>query len=567
MARVVWVGPSRDWPSLGFALVDWLERFLVHGPGDVQGDPLELDDELAQFIIDCYRVHPRRSRRPGRRAVSLAELSRAKGRAKSELAGALVCAEFCGPVRFDHWATAGEVSSWGYEYEPGEPVGRLVTYPFIRPLATEEGQTGNTYGNVDVMLRHAAEHHSDHELRLATGATLRPFARLDIGDTRIYRGRKSDGEIRPSTASSKSKDGGKESFAVADETHLYTLPELREMYAVVRRNTGKRSAAEPWMLSTTTSYEPGAGSVAQKTAEQAELVLAGKKRTPPGFLYDHREATGPDDWLDDKQLMDAVRDAYGPFGDVIDVERLVTETVRDALATEQDGRRYWLNQRGKGAASAIDLAVWDELAAPERTPGPGRRIVVGFDGSEGGDRADDTVLVGWTVEEVPHLFLIDRWRRPDRAGKEWKVARGPVAARVEELRTTMTVARFVADPPYWRETLEHWARDFGGDDTGEEVVEEFATNSAARMGPAVDMFLELVDRRAFTHDGSPELREYAGNVHLAKAAGRSRFRAFVKPAGEQSRKIDGIVAAALSLPSVVRLAGSGPAVDLAANVH
>jgi hypothetical protein len=34
------------------------------------------------------------------------------------------CFEALGPCRFDHWAEAGEVSDWGYEYEEGEPVGR-----------------------------------------------------------------------------------------------------------------------------------------------------------------------------------------------------------------------------------------------------------------------------------------------------------------------------------------------------------------------------------------------------------------------------------------------------------
>ena len=30
--------------SLGFAVVDWIETFLVHGPGDSEGEPIHLDD-------------------------------------------------------------------------------------------------------------------------------------------------------------------------------------------------------------------------------------------------------------------------------------------------------------------------------------------------------------------------------------------------------------------------------------------------------------------------------------------------------------------------------------------
>jgi hypothetical protein len=42
--------------SLGFALVDWIEAHLVHGPGDVEGEPITLDDEFAAFITRCYEV-------------------------------------------------------------------------------------------------------------------------------------------------------------------------------------------------------------------------------------------------------------------------------------------------------------------------------------------------------------------------------------------------------------------------------------------------------------------------------------------------------------------------------
>jgi hypothetical protein len=63
--------------SLGFAAIDWIEHFLVHGPGDVQGQPIELDDEFAASSS-------RRTGRPsGDRKVRRAFLSRAKGRSKS----------------------------------------------------------------------------------------------------------------------------------------------------------------------------------------------------------------------------------------------------------------------------------------------------------------------------------------------------------------------------------------------------------------------------------------------------------------------------------------------------
>src|SRR5919199_6494840 len=121
--------------SLGFQLVSWIEHFLVHGPGDIEGQEIELDDEFAALIVRAYALRP-----DGSRKVRRGVISRPKGRAKSELAAMIACAEGIGPVRFDHFAEAGEVSAWGYEYEEGEPVGAPVTRPEVLCFATELGQ-------------------------------------------------------------------------------------------------------------------------------------------------------------------------------------------------------------------------------------------------------------------------------------------------------------------------------------------------------------------------------------------------------------------------------------------
>ena len=204
------------------------------------GEPIVVDDEFYEFIVRAYRLDPETGRRVYRRAF----LSRAKGRAKSELAGMLVCAEALADVRFGGWDANGE------------PVGRPVKSPFIRCLATEEGQSGNTFDNVSVMMAHLVEHHGD------------TFPGIDFGrssqtSTRIILHAR-HGEIVPSTASGASKDGGKETYAVFDETHLYVLPELRRMHDTVRRNLRKRREAEPWCLETSTMYRPGEESVAER---------------------------------------------------------------------------------------------------------------------------------------------------------------------------------------------------------------------------------------------------------------------------------------------------------------
>jgi hypothetical protein len=182
-----------------------MEHFTVHGPGDVQGQKVHLDDELLELTADVYAVDG-----SGRRLYDSAFISRAKGRDKSGHAGRHVLFEAFGPCRFAGWAEGGEVFRWRdfvHSYEPGDPMGRPVTYPFIRCLATEEQQAGNTYDNVYFNL-------TDDEAPLSEGL---PHDAAGVTRTILPHG----GEIVPSTASNASKDGGKETFVVFDETHLY----------------------------------------------------------------------------------------------------------------------------------------------------------------------------------------------------------------------------------------------------------------------------------------------------------------------------------------------------------
>lgn len=519
--------PPHDWPTLGWQVIDWTEHYLCHGPGDIQGQALVWDDEFAQIICDAYRLFPRGHELAGRRVSSYFKVSMPKGRAKSEFAGALTLAEARGPVRFDGWDVAGE------------PVGRPVTYPFIRCLATEEGQTTNTYGNVLVMGEHARDKFSREW----------GFDQLDLGSTRTLIGRGGrDGEIRPSSAGAASKDGGKESFSVADEPHLYVLAELRQMHAMVRRNTRKRRMAEPWMLATGTMFEPGQGSVAEDLYDEAEkqiqLASAGKRKTF-GFCFHHREGDiDPDtEWDDDTAQVRSLTEAYGPAAEWMDLRGIVSEEIRAPGSVKAENLRYFHNRRWKGENKAVDPAKWAELADPKRTPTGGEAILLAFDGSDRGEHADDTVLIGWTISERPHLFLVHREHRPTRAGREYVVDRRAVRQVVTATRETFDVRRFACDPPGWREEIDAWADEFGRDSNGDPIVVEFITSRPSEMGPAIDRFLEAIDRKSFTHDGSPELTDYALNALLTKSKGRADYPALAKPSVD--KKIDGLVAATL----------------------
>lgn len=517
--------------SLGWSVSDWLQTFLCHGPGDLQGDPLKLDEEVTAFVAMAYGLGP-----GGRRLVNRAVLSRLKGRAKSELGGALVCAELLAPVRFDHWAAKGETSAWGYRYRVGEPVGRPVRSPFIRCLSTEENQSGNTYDNVTVMLEYAQEHWPD----------LFP---VDLGrsaetSTRIYLA--GGGEVRPSTASSAAKDGGKESFSVADEPHLYVTRELRRMHTTVSRNGTKRKLAEPWMLETSTMYEPGEESVAE-VAHRFALAIAAGKAANPGLLYDHRQGLDPDnfDWDDDEALAAAVRAAQGPAVAWMDTDRVVAE-IRDPKTQRSDAVRYFLNRPHKGERRAVDPDLWRRRAKAIEVP-DGARVALGFDGSIS---RDATALVGCT--EDGHLFEVAVWERPFRAPADWRVPRAEVRAAVRQAFVRWAVGRMFCDPPKWETEIGDWAEEFG-----DEVVLILDTNQWSKMAPACSRLDTALVEGTATHDGGEALTRHALAAERKKVRisdddddGRTKFVWVKSQTGE---KIDALVAATLAHEAAITM--------------
>lgn len=448
--------PPVTFPTLGWEVIAWIEEYLCNGPGDVQGDPIVIDDEEALFFCWLYRVHPQDHPLAGRRLAQRGVYSRPKGRRKSMIAGAWACAEALGPVRCD-----------GFDAN-GEPVGKPVVYPFVRCLATEEEQTGNTYDNVAYMLRE--------------GSAVDEFD-VDVGLSKTYIREPGGGEITTSTASGASKDGGKESASVADETHLYTTRELRAMYRTVARNTGKRKIAEPLMLDTTTAWQPGERSIAEQAAERYAHLPVEQAVGKNGVLYDHRQGDEPKVFGDDRSLIKAMRPGYGPAAEWMDFGRIV-RIIRDAEDPEGEAYRYWLNRPRKAASQWLGK---DEIAAAlaDLDIPPGAKIAGGFDGSENDDH---TALMGCTKDG--DIFTVGVWA-PSGEDLGWRT---DVTAAVDWLNDTYDVVRFYGDPAWWIDEMGKWAAKHknvtefwtGGRSETKMAVATGACRTAIRHGAKLD---------------------------------------------------------------------------------
>ena len=390
--------------SLGFYAIAWIEHFLVHGPGDVQGQRIDLDDEFAEFIIRCYELDGR-----GARKIRRAVLSRAKGRSKSGLAAMIEAFEALGECRFDHWAAAGETSDWGYEFESGEPVGRPLAYVEALNVATEEGQAGNTYDAVYYMLN----------AETCSPALLARFGKLDVGLTRINLPNMR-GFIEPVTSADTSKDGGKSTFIVVDESHLWVLPRLKRLHGIMTRNLLKRKVASGWMLETSTMYAEGEGSVAEGTHAYAKSSGPARRY----LLFDHQQASPGWDLAVRKERLAALREAYGPAAAWMNLPA-IADSWDDPQVSEAEFRRFWLNQPVPLVAPKpriIPEAAWNDLAGPGPEDGVAPTALA-IDMSP--DRVI-TIAACWTSDGTAHVEIVAMDRVTDPAvAIEWLTKRAP----------------------------------------------------------------------------------------------------------------------------------------------
>ena len=509
--------------SLGYQVVDWLTAYACHGPGDVEGEPLDFstDPEVEDFIIDCYELDPR----TGRRKKSRAAYSAPKGRAKSETAGLIGVAEALGPVRCDGWDANGQ------------PVGRPVKSPFIRCLATEEKQSGHTFQNIAyIMGEWGQDTHPDTFGGIKGIGDYRSTQNIYLPD---------GGECRSSSSGAASKDGGKETFVVPDEVHLYVLPELRNMYATTMRNTGKRKAAEPWALLTTTACKLGEQSVWEILEKQWKRGELG-----PEWLVHHREAKGRIDITDRDRTLKQLRDVYGPAMDPVTgwmdpAGVYVIMTNPTECRDEAEAARYYLNRSMSGSDAWIAQRVVEDaqtgpVARSESVDDvlavvpAGEAIAIGFDGSL---NDDSTVIRGCRMSDG-FRFTIGLWEKPDGAsGAGWEVPRREVLERFRWALSTYTVSRAYCDPHEWRSDVDALAAEYP------EQVIAWATSRDTQMGYALDrLHADLIKGLTEQSNDKPILDHY-GNAYIRW---RGKLRLVRKEYPNSPRKIDSVVTDALA---------------------
>lgn len=510
---------GKPWPTLGPLVCEFIERYLVHGPGDLRGQPARLDKEKTGLIYRMYEVYPKGHPEAGRRRFRRVALSLRKGSAKTELAAWIAVCELHpeAPVRCVGWK------------KNGTPIGGGVVDPYIPLVAYTQEQSEE--------LAYAA---------MLAVITEGPLAQdFDTGLTRILRRDGSGRAVALSNAPS-ARDGARTTFQVFDETHRLVLPKQKAAHRTMLANLPKRRMADAWSLETTTAYSPGENSVAEETMEYARTVAGGKVQDSKLFFF-HRQAGEHHKVLETpEQIEAAVREASGPVAEWSDVSGIVDQW-QDPTADKTFLERVWLNRPVKAADRAFDLHIWKGRVRPNYRPPKGARIALGFDGAR---FRDSTSLVG-TELETGHQFLLGLWEKPPQAKdpKEgeggWEVPVDQVHSAVAHAFEYYTVVRMYADPPYWESQVDEWSGKYGKD-----IVLAWWTNRDKPMAYAIRGWVHAQKAGEMTHDGDAGLTRHVGNavrreLRMFDEEGKPLF-CIQKEKTDSPFKIDAAMAAILS---------------------
>jgi phage terminase large subunit-like protein len=479
-------------PTLGPYVCRWIERFLVHSEGDYLGQPFKLRQWQKRFIWRAYELNP-----DGTRRYSRALLGVAKGNGKSELGAALACAELAGPVLFDGWK------------QP--PKRRLA--PIIPIGAASFEQADLAFGAARTMIR---------EGPLA--------AHFEVYDTEILV--KNDaGRMYRVAAVAGTNDGAKPTFFLADELHEWEGRKER-VHLVLSNGRAKRQDA--WELAISTAGWDMA-SLLGRMYKHGKAVLTGEE-DDPSFLFEwHEPSESEVDIGKRKQLERAIHESNPAAGDFLPIENVIA---RAGEVPEFEFRRYHLNQWVSAPDRWLPYGTWESRALERDPPEQGAAVVLGFDGSYAGD---STAIVGATVEEVPHIFVVNAWEKPEGA-VDWRVDIPDVEQEIRNACGGWNVQRIGCDPFRWQRSLKVLEEE------GWPII-EWPSHIPSRMVPACAQFYDAVMNGQLTHDGDERLVKHIANA-IVKID--SRGPRITKDHKDSTRHIDLAVAAILAYDLAMR---------------
>lgn len=512
-----------DFPTL-WIVPDWIERHCIIPDSFAKGQAFVMYDWQLWCTVNHYRVRPDArpawSEKPDGTLVSPAsafvnrrsQIVAPQKTGKGPQSAAWICAEAVGPVVFVgfagdgdeyHCADNGCSCGWVYSYRFGEPMGARWPTPLIQILATSEDQTDNIYRPLQAMARYGwlAE-----QMRVGEG-----FIRLP-----------NDGRIDPVTSKAQSKLGNPITFAMQDESGLYTKTNGLVKVAQTQRRGAAGMGGRS--METTNPWDPAENSTAQQTYESRRPDIFKFYRIPPPHLSYTNKA-------ERRQIH---RFAYKGSTHV-DLDSIEAEAAELMETDPAQAERFYGNRLIQGLGTWLPDGLWasrgPEADAEPRVVPDGTPVCLGFDGSD----SDDCTAI--------RLRTIDGYRftptyGPDKRPTFWdpaewggSIPRGEVNAAVDEICRRFKVKRAYCDPRDWQSEIGDWALKYG-----DKVFLEWATYRIKQMHEALVRVVNDLKSGRSSHDGCPITALHVANARkVAKPAERYILG---KPHGASHQKID-----------------------------
>lgn len=503
-----------------WVIPDWIERHCLMPSAMAEPEPLEMYDWQLWCTINHYRVKPDALqagtvKADGSRVSPAAAFAHRRSQVvavqkvgKGPWSASIVCAEAVGPVVFRGFAEGGEAfdcadhgcgCGWGYEYQPGEPMGRPWVRPLIQLLATSEDQTDNVYSPLQTMIR---------------SGSLGDLMRVGEGFIRLP----NDGRIDPVTAKARSRLGNPITFALQDESGMYTGSNGLVLVAQTQRRGAAGMGGRS--METTNPWDPAENSTAQQTYESRRPDIFRFYRMPPANLsYRNKE---------DRRKIHRFNYRGSKH---VDLDSIESEAAELLETDPEQAERFYGGRLVQGLGTWLPDGLWESRRVERPVPPNGTEVTLGFDGSDNND---------WTGIR---LRTRDGWRftpkyGPDNRPTCWNPAqwggsipRGEVNVAVDEICRRYKVIRAYCDPRDWQSEIGDWALRHG-----DKVFLEWATYRVVKMHEALLRSVTDLATGRSTHDGCPITATHVGNARKIAKAGDRYILA--KPHGADHQKID-----------------------------
>lgn len=318
-----WRGPEYpgEFPSLGWAVGEWIEAYCVIPDGDRLGQPYLLTDEMWNFLVWHYRLRPDATQEEWQAAWAYrrSQLVRPQKWGKGPLTAAMICAEAIGPTVFAGWDANGE------------PVGRPRATPRMQIAATSDDQTGNVYDHLVPMIQRG------------------PLADLipDAGLTRVLL--PDGGIIEPVTSKAKSRLGAPISFAVMDETGVWVGESGHDLAKTLRRGLAGMGGRS---VETTNAWNPAELSVAQLGYEaKAQDIYRDYRQPPANLSYGNK--------VERRKIH---RHVYGDSW-WVDLDGIEAEAAEILESDPANAERFFGNRVVAGSSAWLPRGLWEDAHA------------------------------------------------------------------------------------------------------------------------------------------------------------------------------------------------------------